>query len=301
MNDTTIDLKHVGRERYVASHLLRTSDGPVLIDCGPATTLENLHAGLAALKLRVTDLHAVLLSHIHFDHAGAIGHLVAEHPGLTVYVHERGASHLIDPARLLASATQVFGDKMDYLWGTLLPSPAERIHALRGGETVSFGDRHFEVLYTPGHANHHVAYLERADDTAYVGDVGGIRAPLLPWTLPVTPPPDFDLEKWLASVDLIEAWKPRRLFSTHYGFWDDVATQLSVLRAGLHDWSTTAKRLLDAPGTDPERATAFDQHVVASLEGKASAEAVAMTASFSDYRASWYGLARYHRKKGAPQ
>jgi hypothetical protein len=144
-----------------------------------------------------------------------------------------------------------------------------------------------------------VAYLERADDTAYVGDVGGIRAPLLPWTLPVTPPPDFDLGKWLASVDQIEAWKPRRLFSTHFGFYEDVGAQLSLLREGLHDWTRTAKLLLDAPGTDAERAAAFDQHVIASLEGKGSAEVVARTAAFSDYKASWYGLARYHRKKGA--
>lgn len=300
MNDSTIDLMHVGRARYVAAHILVTTDGPVLIDCGPGSTIENLRSGLAAHGLRVPDLHAVLLSHIHFDHAGAIGHLVAEHPGLTVYVHERGAPHLIDPTRLLASATQVFGDKMEYLWGTLLPSPADRIHALQGGETLSFGDRHFEVLYTPGHANHHVAYLERADDTAYVGDVGGIRAPLLPWTLPVTPPPDFDLEKWLASVDLIEAWRPRRLFSTHFGFWDDVVNQLTVLRQGLEDWTTTAKGLLDAPGTDAERAAAFEQHVIASLDGKGPAEAIAKTAAFSDYKASWYGLARYFRKKGAP-
>ncbi len=300
MNDSTIDLMHVGRERYVAAQVLMTADGPVLIDCGPGSTVENLRAGLAAIGLRVPDLRAVLLTHIHFDHAGAVGHLVAEHPGLTVYVHERGAPHLVDPTRLLASATQVFGDKMEYLWGTLLPSPADRIHAMRGGETLSFGDRHFEVLYTPGHANHHVAYLERADDTAYVGDVGGIRAPLLPWTLPVTPPPDFDLEKWLASVDLIEAWRPRRLFSTHFGFWDDVANQLTVLRRGLEDWTTTAKRLLDAPGTDAERAAAFDQRVIASLDDKGPAEAIARTAAFSDYKASWYGLARYHRKKGAP-
>ena len=300
MNDTTIDLKHVGRERYVAAQVLHTANGPILVDCGPGTTLENLRTGLAALGLRITDLHAVLLTHIHFDHAGAIGHLTAEHPGLTVYVHERGAPHLVDPAKLLASATQVFGDNMEYLWGTLLPSAPDRIHALRGGETLSFGDRRFEVLYTPGHANHHVAYLERADDTAYVGDVGGIRAPVLPWTLPVTPPPDYSLEKWLASVDQIEAWRPRRLFSTHFGFWEDPREQLAVLREGLHEWTRTAKVLLDAPGTDPERAAAFHQHVLASLAGKASAEVIARTAAFSDYKASWYGLARYHRKKGAP-
>ncbi len=297
MTDVTIDVRHLGREAYVASHLLDTPAGPVLLDTGPGSTLNQLRAGLESHGLRVTDLHAILLSHIHFDHAGAIGLLVAEHPGLLVYVHERGAPHLIDPTRLLASATQVFGDRMDKLWGPFVPVPAERIRVVKGGERVSFGRRSFDLLYTPGHASHHVAYLERATDTAYVGDVGGIRLPSLPYPLPVTPAPDFDLERWLASLDAIEAWKPRRLFSTHFGFWDDVATHLAQLRRGLHDWTEAAGRLLESPGTDLERAASFEQHVIASLADKAGAEAIATAARFSDYRASWYGIARYHRKK----
>lgn len=297
MSDVTIDVKHIGRERYVASQLLATAAGPVIIDCGPASTLENLRAGLAAEGLRVTDLHALLLTHIHFDHAGAAGTLVAEHPGLVVYVHERGAPHLIDPAKLIASATQIFGDRMDFLWGKMLPIPADRIRTLRGGESLDFGNRRLEVLATPGHAIHHVVFLDRAGETAYVGDVGGIRTPAVPYPLPVTPPPDFNLEQWLASIDAIEACRPRRLFSTHFGFSTDPATHLRQLREGLRDWTATAERLLNGPGSDPERAAEFERYVVASLAGKSTPELITLTAAFSDYQASWYGIARYLRKK----
>jgi glyoxylase-like metal-dependent hydrolase (beta-lactamase superfamily II) len=297
MADYTIDLRHVGRDRYVASQLLNTDNGPVIIDCGPGSTLENLKEGLAAHGLRVSDLHAVLLTHIHFDHAGAVGLLVAEHPALNVYVHERGAPHLIEPSKLVASATQIFGDRMDYLWGRILPTPAHNIRVLRGGEAISLGNRTLEVTYTPGHASHHVLFFERAEGTAYVGDVGGIRTPLLPYPLPVTPAPDFNLEQWLASIDAIAALTPRRLFSTHFGFSDDPVTHLDQLRHGLHDWTSTARRLVDAPGTDSTRASEFEQFVVASLNGKGSSDAIATMATFSDFKASFFGIARYLRKK----
>ncbi len=297
MTDATIDLRHLGREGYVASRVLRTAAGPVLIDTGPGSTLANLHSGLASLGLRVTDLHAVLLSHIHFDHAGAIGLVCAEHPGLPVYVHERGAPHLIDPTKLLASATQVFGDQMDYLWGPFLPVPAAQVRPLTGGEHLSLGGRSFEVLYTPGHASHHVAYFERADETAYVGDVGGIRVPALPYAIPVTPPPDFDPEKWLASLDAVEAWKPRRVFSTHFGFSDRLGVHFAQLRQGLRDWTEAAERFLDAAGPDSERAAAFHDWVSGWLADKASPDAIAASAAFSDFKASWYGIARHLRKK----
>lgn len=297
MADFTMDLEHLGRTGYVASHLLDTASGPVLVDVGPGSTVGTLRHGLARHGLEVSDLHAILLSHIHFDHAGATGLLVAEHPALTVYVHQRGAPHLIDPSRLIASATQVFGDRMDFLWGKILPIPADRIRVLSGGESLSFGDRRFDVLYTPGHASHHVVYLEGANRTAYVGDVGGIRVPAIPHAVPVTPPPDFDHEMWLASIAAIEAWAPRRLLSTHFGFSEDPVSHFAQLRQGLREWTDTTQRLLESPGTDPERAAEFERWVIAWLAGKGSPEAIAATVVFSDYKASWYGIARYLRKK----
>ena len=298
MTDTTIDLRHLGRVNSVASHVIETTSGPVLVDVGPGSTLDVLREGLHGLGYRVADLHAILLTHIHLDHAGATGLLTAENPRLTVYVHERGAQHLIDPTKLVESATRIFGDKMDMLWGKFLPVPVAQIQVLTGGETLSLGGRRFEVAHTPGHAIHHVTYFDAADETAYVGDTGGIHLPFLPLTVPVTPPPDFDLDTWLASIDRIEAMQPRRLFSTHFGFAGDPQTHLAQLRTGLRDWRSETRRLLEIQGTDDDRARAFERYVRGSLSGTAAPEAIDRYAAFSDIKASWYGIARYCRKKG---
>ena len=297
LTDTTIDVRHLGRVTSVASQLLATDAGPVLLDTGPGSTLSTLKAELARLGVAVADLHAILLSHIHFDHAGATGLLVEENPELTVYVHELGAKHLIDPAKLVASATSIFGDNMDRLWGRFLPVPAAQIRALHGGETIQLGGRRFEVLHTPGHAVHHVSYFDVADRTAYIGDTGGLRLPVLPVTLPVTPPPDFNLEAWLASLDRIEAWAPRRLFSTHFGFDDDPITHFADLRRGLRDWAETARTLLAQDLPDGVRAERFSDYVAARLADHAEPAAIRSLAEFSDLRANYNGLARYWRKK----
>ena len=297
LTDTTIDVRHLGRVTYVASQLLATDAGPVLLDTGPGSTLVTLKAELSRLGVAVTDLHAILLSHIHFDHAGSTGLLVEENPGITVYVHELGAKHLIDPAKLVASATRIYGDQMDRLWGRFLPVPADRIRPLVGGETIRLGNRRFEVLHIPGHAIHHVGYFDVDDRTAYIGDNGGIHVPALPVTLPVSPPPDFNLEDWLRSLDDIEAWAPRRLFTTHYGFHEDPTTHLADLRRGLLDWAETSRRLLTEDIPDQVRADRFNDHVMGWLADKAEPEAIRTAADFSDFRASYNGLARYWKKK----
>jgi glyoxylase-like metal-dependent hydrolase (beta-lactamase superfamily II) len=178
-----IDVLQLGRERVICCWQV----GDVLIDPGPASRLETL---LAALDGAVPA--AVLLTHIHLDHAAATGALARLYPELQVYVHERGARHMADPERLIASATRLYGDRMELLWGTFEPVPQDRIHVLHGGERLRFGTDGFEVAYTPGHAQHHVSYLHD-DGIAFVGDVGGVRiAPGLP-AVPPTPPPDTDI------------------------------------------------------------------------------------------------------------
>ena len=293
--DATIDLLHLGRPQAVACRLLHTAAGQVLVDPGPGSTLETLGAALAAHGVAVADLHAILLTHIHFDHAGATGSLVAAQPDLRVYVHEIGARHLADPSRLIASATRIYGDRMDRLWGPLLPVPAERLHALRGGETVHVGDRAFEVRYTPGHAVHHVTYLDGTDGTAYVGDTAGIRLPPAHVTLPVTPPPDFHRERWLESLDSIATLAPRRLFLTHFGMVEDPATHLAQLRDGLASWTAAAQARLAEPGTDAERADRFHAWVIEQIGDRVPPDVRRAVAEFSDFRASFHGLARYWR------
>jgi glyoxylase-like metal-dependent hydrolase (beta-lactamase superfamily II) len=201
-----IDVRHKGREKVIGCWEV---DG-VLIDPGPGITQATLLAELDGLEPR-----AILLTHIHFDHAGATGSLLRRWPALPVYVHERGAPHMADPAKLLASAGRLYGGDAGLLelWGEFVPVPAENLRVLSGGETVEG----FRVEYTPGHASHHVAYFHEASGFAFVGDVGGARIPPHAFTVAPTPPPDIDVAAWHASIARIRAWEPVALGLTHFG------------------------------------------------------------------------------------
>jgi glyoxylase-like metal-dependent hydrolase (beta-lactamase superfamily II) len=211
-----IDVRHLGRERVIGAYEL---DG-LLVDPGPASSVGALDG---------VEPRALLLTHIHLDHAGATGVLVRKYPNLTVYVHERGAPHLVDPTKLLRSAERLYGDDMDRLWGEVAPVPEENIRALSGGETVEG----FRVAYTPGHASHHVSYLHEDSGDAYVGDMGGVRIMPSEHTVAPTPPPDIDVRAWHASLETIAGWSPRRLCLTHFGAVDDPPAQLDAVREAL--------------------------------------------------------------------
>lgn len=224
-----IDLHHVGRERVIGCWQVNG----VLIDPGPASCLDTLLDALGDERPE-----AVLLTHIHLDHAGATGSLVERWPDLEVYVHERGTPHLLDPTRLLDSARRLYGEDMERLWGEALAVPERNIRSLRGGERL-FGGR-FEVAYTPGHASHHVCYLYE-DGTAFVGDVGGVRITPNELTIPPTPPPDIDVEAWHASIEQVLSWDPVRLAMTHFGSSEDVADQLAELSDRLDSWAALVR------------------------------------------------------------
>jgi glyoxylase-like metal-dependent hydrolase (beta-lactamase superfamily II) len=215
-----IDVKHLGLDRVIGSWLV---DG-VLIDPGPESSVDTLLEGLGDERPR-----ALLLTHIHFDHAGASGALVERWPDLRVYVHERGAPHMANPERLVASARQIWGEDFDRLWGRVVPVPEENLEILSGGETVEG----FDVEYTPGHAKHHVSFFHRDTGHAYVGDVAGIRIPPSSVVRAPTPPPDIDVEAWLESIDRVEARDPTAIVVTHFGRVDDVARQLAAVREAL--------------------------------------------------------------------
>jgi len=220
----TIDLEHLGTDRVIACF---EQEG-VLVDPGPQSTEATLLAGLDGLQPR-----ALLLTHIHFDHAGAAGSLVRRWPELLVYVHVRGAPHLADPDRLVRSAARLYGEeRMQRLWGEVVPVPEGNLHPLEGGETV-LGD--YEVAYTPGHASHHVAYRHVATGTAFCGDVAGVRIPPSDYVVAPTPPPDLDVEAWERSLDLLEGWAPERLALTHFGLVEDPAPHLVAVRERLHE------------------------------------------------------------------
>jgi glyoxylase-like metal-dependent hydrolase (beta-lactamase superfamily II) len=234
MNPEPIDLLHLGRERTIAAYVIDTDDGPALFDCGPATTVDALKAGLDDHGLQLTDVRHLLLSHIHLDHAGATGVLVREHPQLQVHVSGIGAPHLVDPSRLERSARRLYGDAFDTLWGELAPVPEENVHVV--------GDRvlGLDCFPTPGHASHHVCYLDR-DGTLYAGDAAGVRIQPGRFVLPPTPPPEFDLEAWQQTLEEIEDRDPERLALIHWGVADDVQRHLADLRLELYEWADTIR------------------------------------------------------------
>jgi glyoxylase-like metal-dependent hydrolase (beta-lactamase superfamily II) len=218
-----IDVQHLGREKVICCWEV---DG-VLVDPGPESTLETLLAALGGERPR-----ALLLTHIHFDHAGASGALVRRWPDLPVYVHERGARHLVDPERLVASASKLYDDFAER-WGEVVPLPEDSLRVLTGGERGVEGA--FRVEYTPGHAVHHVSYLHEPSGWAFVGDVAGVRIPPTDYTLAPTVPPDLDIAAWERSLDLVASWEPAALALTHFGQVEEVAAQLEATRASLHE------------------------------------------------------------------
>ena len=227
-----IDTLHLGRRRAICCWQV----GDVLVDPGPANSLETVLAELGGWQPR-----AILLTHIHFDHAASTGALMRIYPELELYVHERGAPHMADPERLWSSASRLYGeDNMLAMWGKFEPVPTDRMHALSGGETLTIGADTFEVAYTPGHAQHHVAYL-RDDGTAFAGDLAGVRIESGTPTVPPTPPPDLDIEAWHRSIELLRDWRPERLAITHFGAYEDADDQLDELGARLDRWAQSAR------------------------------------------------------------
>jgi glyoxylase-like metal-dependent hydrolase (beta-lactamase superfamily II) len=229
MSPGPLDLHHLGAERVIGSYVLETEDGPALFDCGPTTCVKTLKDGLRSRGLALQDIRHLLLSHIHLDHAGAAGVLVREHPALEVHVSAVGAPHLVDPSRLEASARRLYGDAFDDLWGELAPMPEANIRVV--------GERVLDLVCfpTPGHASHHVCYLA-ADGTLYAGDAAGVRIQPHREVLPPTPPPEFDPDAWLQTIDELERRAPARLALIHFGIADDVARHLAELRLRLEEW-----------------------------------------------------------------
>jgi glyoxylase-like metal-dependent hydrolase (beta-lactamase superfamily II) len=255
-----IDVLHAGHERVVCCFQV---DG-VLVDPGPASASERLVAALGDERPR-----ALLLTHIHLDHAGAAGTLARRWPQLQIYVHERGARHLIDPSRLLESAGRLYGDEMERLWGDVVPVPERQVTALSGGERV-LG---FDVAYTPGHAKHHVCYRHVETGLAFCGDAAGVRIQPASHVAVPTPPPDVDLPGWRASAATLRAWRPAALGLTHFGMAFDVDRHLHQLDAelarfetldagvGRHAFLQDQRRRLAAAVPDEETREAYEQAV----------------------------------------
>ncbi len=272
-----IDLHYLGHDRCIGVYLVETDDGLALFDCGPATSVEGLKAGLAERGLALSDLRHLLLSHIHLDHAGAAGVLVREHPELQVHVSGIGAPHLVDPSRLEASARRLYGETFDTLFGELAPVPRENVSVV--------GDRALglDCFPSPGHAKHHVCYVG-PDGTLYAGDAVGVRIRPERYILPVSPPPDVDLEDWSRTIEEIERRAPERLALIHFGVADDPAEHLPRLREELARWAERVRSGMDA-------------EAFAAAARADAGEAAPLYERAAPFWQSWQGLRRYWDKK----
>jgi glyoxylase-like metal-dependent hydrolase (beta-lactamase superfamily II) len=292
-----LDDNWMGRPRSIATALLESDGHRAIVDPGPGSTIATLRQQLQAHGLSVGALDAILLTHIHLDHAGATGALVQENPRLAVYVHKLGAPHMIDPSKLLASAARLWPDNLQQLFGEAVPVPVSNLRILEGGETIPLGSRKIDVAYTPGHASHHVSYFEDKEGVAFVGDTTGIRIEGHSYVMPATPPPDIDLQIWDSSFKAILERRPKRLFLTHFGFSENPAPHIAQFRERLHRWMETTVRILQTAKSDAEALESFMATMRAEIAQHLPAEEVEQYIRTAGLNLSFLGLARHARKR----
>lgn len=286
-----------GTPGVIATAVLEGPSGVVLIDPGPTSDLAALEADLASGGIRLADVESLLLTHIHLDHAGAAGTIVRRQPGCRVYVHERGARHMASPEKLIASATQIYGDQMEPLWGEFAPVPHANLQILTGGEHLVVAGHELDVAYTPGHAQHHVSYFHRASRIAFVGDTAGCRTTAMTTVMPPTPPPDIDVAAWHASVARILAWQPEALFLTHFGPVTPVAAHVAQLLDRLDVMEQLARQLLaDAALSDAEREARFVEELRRIFRQQLSETELHRLELAVPFGMCWGGLARALRR-----
>lgn len=294
---TTLDDNWMGRPKSIGTALLESDANRAIVDPGPGSTLDTLKKQLRAHGVSVNELDAILLTHIHLDHAGATGALVRENPRVAVYVHRLGAPHMIDPSKLLASAARLWPDTLQQLFGEAVPVPQQNLHILEGGETISLGSRKIEVAYTPGHASHHVSYFEDTEGVAFVGDTAGIKIEGHSYVMPATPPPDIDLQIWDGSFATILERKPKRLFLTHFGYSDNPASHITQFRERLHRWMEMTEKILQSASSDEAAMESFMAQARAEISEHLPLQDVDQYAATAGLNLSFLGLARLARKR----
>ena len=238
----TIDLNFQNKTQAIASYLIRQNDAAVLIESGPGSTLSALEAGLAKEGLSPRDITHVLLTHIHLDHAGAAGWFSKQ--GAQIFVHPNGALHLLNPEKLIASATRIYGDRMGTLWGEFLPVEQNQLTVPNDAEEISIGNLRFTAINTPGHAEHHYSYL--FEDMCFSGDVGGVRIPGYPYLRAPMPPPELHFGRWRDSIARLRSLKFTRIAPTHFGIFDDADWQLTELQRRLDETERWLEQVMPA-------------------------------------------------------
>ncbi|MCS7193392.1 MAG: MBL fold metallo-hydrolase [Meiothermus sp.] len=278
--------------RVIAAFLLETREGPVLFETGPESRFSALLDGLNGLGYAASDVRHVFVTHIHLDHAGAAWRMAER--GATIYVHPRGAPHLVDPTKLWASAKRIYGEQMEALWGQMGSVPEGQVRVLQDGEVVRLGEVEVRAVETPGHADHHHAYL--VGEALIGGDVTGVRIGRGP-VLPPCPPPEIHIERWCGSLAKVRALAPRKLYLTHFGGFEDVEAHLEALEARLLDWAGWIKERLRAGQARAQMVAEFEAYVAAALRAAGLGPSEIAEYEYAD--PAWMsvdGLVRYWNK-----
>jgi glyoxylase-like metal-dependent hydrolase (beta-lactamase superfamily II) len=282
-----LDVNLFGTENLSCSYLVHAAQ-PALIETGPATVFEKVREELT--KRDIEPAH-VVLTHIHLDHGGGVGHVAELFPGAKIWVHDIGARHVADPERLVASARRLFGDALDTLYGEPLPVVPERITAMEEGTIIGLGDRELRVLYTPGHASHEVTLHDSDTGAAFVGDTAGVCYGE-EWQKPATPPPEFDLDAALDSIGRVQKLRPSTICFTHFGPAREALLEQAAV--DLRDWDRVLKPLAERGASEEEMVSAIESHVG---DPQGDPEFVAAATELSSNRNSVLGYARYYTKR----
>jgi glyoxylase-like metal-dependent hydrolase (beta-lactamase superfamily II) len=291
----TIDLNYQHTPHAIAAYLVMGSTGPVLVETGPMSTLQNLVTALGQYHVTPSDIKHLLVTHIHLDHAGAAGWWAQQ--GTQVYVHHVGAPHLIDPSKLLASASRIYGDKMDSMWGQTVPAPAEKVTILYDGDVVEVCGLSFTAIDTPGHAWHHHAF--KLGGVGFVGDAAGMHLPDAPLVDMPAPPPEFHLDTWLQTIDKLAAHNFEAIYPTHFGRVDNVAEHLGTLKVVMKDAAVYIRQQMEAGHTQEQIIQLYNgwNRQRAKAAG-ATDEVIRQYETANPWYMSVQGIMRYWQKQG---
>jgi glyoxylase-like metal-dependent hydrolase (beta-lactamase superfamily II) len=294
---TAVDTRMAGRARVTSAYLL-SGDQAALIETGPTTSSDAVLAGLRSMGMGPHDLAHILVTHIHLDHAGGVGRLVRHFPRATVWVHERGAPHLADPTRLVESAGRIYGpERLRQLFGPVEPVPAERLRSVHEGDLVSLGNREVGVLYTPGHASHHVALIDSETGALFAGDALGIHLPDVKVLRPATPPPDIDVELAVDSIERIRSRARSLLMFSHFGPVAEVDELCDLAAARLRKWAGIVRVAMDRSDDLDQIAALLDQGTASEFGQAGAAADLERYELLSSTRMNAAGLVRYWRKR----
>lgn len=293
-----ISLPFQGEPEIIGSYLLAGQNQLAIIDPGPGSMLEHLLATIREAGFEPQDVTHILATHVHLDHAGATGSLLHHTPKARVYVHSLGAPHLLDTTKVVASATRIYGDRMQTLWGNIEPTPQDRLHILEGSDVLKVAGRHMEVHYTPGHAIHHVIFFDSHSGELFAGDAAGVRLQGIDYVRPPTPPPDTDLEAWSASMQLIKNLQPTVLYIAHFGPTRNASEHLERLRENLYLWSEIVLSAMREGKDEDEILNLLIEQTQPELERiTQDPHAVARYEIASNYAMTVQGYMRYWQKK----